>query len=633
MKFNAFGRRVSTTKEHKDILSESVAELIKYRDASRARKQKVVENEKWFRALHWDFFRSENYKDMPEPTTNYLLSNILNKHADMMDSFPKPNVLPKEQSDEQLAQSLTSIVPLVFQNNEFRSVYSNVAYTKLKQGYGIYSATWSDDMTGGLGDVQINEVDLTTIYFEPGIKHIQHSKSIYVVSMVDNEKLRTVLEQSNPDAVNHVGSSNVLQIEKYPTIDNIDYSNMTLVIDKYYKKNGKIHFMKFIEGAILYWTEDPKHGERYANGFYDHGKYPFIVDRLIPETESVYGIGFIDIMKNPQMYIDKFDQIMLDNLLKSGRKRFFAKENGNINEDDFADWSKDVIRVVGDVDDRHIKEFQVSQLDPGINNYRTAKINELKEISNTNEFSRGEAGKGVTAYRAIAVLQEAANKVSRDMIGDTYEACRQLYVMSIEIIRQFYDAPRMFRITNDEGVFSFQQFSNEGLKPKVDPILGTTSKADFDIIVVPEKNDPFNQAATNELMMEMYQRGFFNPDMAEQSLIAMEMMQFEGKEKIKAMIKENSKMINALNQLMQENVKLKQMVQRLTGRNLGVEMPERTQNDGSNNNGSRQAQEAGRQSDEVQLRGNNGGRAYTDRPMQRDQRANVDRGRGTQQPY
>lgn len=590
MNFNLFGRKVSVsmqTKEHKDILKESIEELMKYKNASEQRKQKAIDQEKWFRALHWDFFRQEYQKGMPEPTTNYLMSNILNKHADFMDSYPKPNLLPEEQSDESLAELMTSIVPTVIKRNKYKKVFSNAMYTKLKQGYCYKAVTWDPGAASGMGDIKVNELDVVKVYTEPGIKDIQDSKSIYVVDLIDNDKLSTILQHNNPELAPHVGGQNLLNVKEYPQVDDVDTSNMTLIVDKYYKKNGILHFMKFIEGGCIFWSEDPKHEGKYDKGFYHHGQYPITVDVLIPEPNTIYGIGFIDIMKNPQMYIDKFDQIMQNNMFRASKSRFFSRNDGSINMKQFNDWSVDVVECEGNVGEDSIREFKTQQIDPNVIAYREAKISELKEVANTNEFSRGEAGSGVTAYRAIAVLQEAANKVSRDMIAFTYDTYAEEIEMVMENIKQFYNTPRMFRITNDEGVFEFKSINGKMLADRRDPELGTHTPIRFDIDVVPEKDDPFSSAANNELQMELFKLGFFNPQVADQALIALENMNIAGKEKIKKMIKENAqlfKMAQMAQQLMEENNKLKAVVQHHTGVDMGAQMPqkEETTNDQSN---------------------------------------------------
>jgi hypothetical protein len=55
----------------------------------------------------------------------------------------------------------------------------------------------------------------------------------------------------------------------------------------------------------------------------------------------------------------------------------------------------------------------------------------------------------------------------------------------------------------------------------------------------------------NQLALEFYDRGFFNPQLAEQSLQCIDMMDFEGKEKVRQGIQKNSMMMQQLQQLQQ----------------------------------------------------------------------------------
>lgn len=46
--------------------------------------------------------------------------------------------------------------------------------------------------------------------------------------------------------------------------------------------------------------------------------------------------------------------------------------------------------------------------------------------------------------------------------------------MCIELIRQFYDLPRQFRITGQLGIEQFVSYSNSGVKPAVQGMIGDT---------------------------------------------------------------------------------------------------------------------------------------------------------------
>ncbi len=62
----------------------------------------------------------------------------------------------------------------------------------------------------------------------------------------------------------------------------------------------------------------------------------------------------------------------------------------------------------------------------------------------------------------------------------------------------------------------------------------------FDIQVKAEKQNPFSTMTQNETAVNLYQLGFFNPQMAGQALIALDMMNFEGKDEIIRKISEQA---------------------------------------------------------------------------------------------
>lgn len=99
------------------------------------------------------------------------------------------------------------------------------------------------------------------------------------------------------------------------------------MVDWYYKvraEDGRtlVHYVKFVGETLLFASEDM---DEYADrGFYDHGKYPFVFDALFPEKGTPCGFGYVALCKDPQMYIDKLSQAVLENALRAGKKRWFT---------------------------------------------------------------------------------------------------------------------------------------------------------------------------------------------------------------------------------------------------------------------------------------------------------------------
>ncbi len=541
---------------------EGLAILQRYFAGASELDRRVQENEEFWRSRYWSVINKKgaNTQDRPEPVSQHLINIILNKHADLMDNYPKPNFLPREQADEQESRKLTDVVPLILDENDYRTNYSEAGWAKLKHGFSIKGVFWDHEKEHGLGNMDLPCLDKLRVYWQPGILDIQDSRNLFILNMEDDDALREQYPGIRID-----GDKAVTPLEYAGQATQGDpIAPQTLVVDWYYKRrkpdgNMAVHMIKLVGAEVVYASEDdPDVGEA---GLYDDGMYPLIIDVLFPEAGTCHGFGFVDIARNPQMYIDKLDQLIIENALMAGRKRWFTKSNSSINMEQFRDWSNPFVTVTGQLDEQNLREIDVKPLDPFISAHRQGKIAELKETTSNDVFNSGTGGKGVTAASAIYALQEAGNKVSRDMIGMTYNTYRKEMTMVISRVRQFYNVPRPFRIDRPDGSSEYTSFDNSGLQPQPYPAMypGEEPKyrnPEFDIKVSAEKSSPYSSMVENERATALFGAGFFNPQMAESALIALEMMQFEGKEKIAELIRQNSAMYQQMMQMQQALVKM-----------------------------------------------------------------------------
>lgn len=556
-------------KEAEQILSE-------YRRGKQNLDQRIVDNEQWYKLRHWpQMGRTEDQVASqidPAPTSAWLLNTLTNKHADAMDNYPGINVLPREQEDERDAKMLSSIIPVILERNDYEQVYSDTWWYKLKTGTGVTGIFWDSSKNNGLGDIDIRKVDILNLFWEPGITNIQDSQNLFHVEYVDID----VLKDAYPDL--EFGKSSIIQVTKYLYDDSIDMTDKLAVVDWYYKANrgGKniLHYCKFCAGQVIYASEDdPQYADR---GFYDHGDYPFVFDTLFPTEGTPAGFGYIDICKSPQTYIDRLDEVLLRHSMMSAQPRFFVRQDGILEEKEYADWTKPFVHYNGSGDPREsIIPLEIPEVPSIVENIRLQKIDELKETTGNRDVNSGGAS-GITAASAIAALQEAGSKSSRDMIKSAYRAFQRVCYMVIELIRQFYTEPRMFRITGNDGSFTFEQFDGRTIAEKP---LGTDFGQDmgyrvpiFDISVSAEKQSPFSQVAQNERAKELYQLGFFRPDLADQALAALDMMAFEGKDKVVARIQQNGTLFQQVQQLQAQMMQLAQIVDAQNGSTIGQQL-------------------------------------------------------------
>jgi len=348
--------------------------LTGYKEGKINLEKRIIENNRWWKLQHWGIIGNANPSD-PKPASAWLFNCISNKHADAMDNFPRPCVLPREENDRAEAGMLSEILPVILEYNDFEQTYSDAWWYKLKMGTGCYGIFWNPSLENGLGNIDIRQLDLLNMFWESGIKDIQESRNLFTVELADNE----VLISKYPFLNGKLGT-NTVDVAKYVYDDNVDTESKSAVIDWYYKKiiNGRevVHYCKYVGDTVLYASEN--NPLLYEKGFYDHGMYPVVFDVLFGDEGTPCGFGYIDIMKDVQMYIDKLNQIILKNALQSGRRRFFISDNSGINEEEFADWSKEFVHTSGSLDERNIREITVSQLDGSVITLLAQKIEELQ---------------------------------------------------------------------------------------------------------------------------------------------------------------------------------------------------------------------------------------------------------------
>lgn len=524
--------------------------LCEYKRGKASLERHIVENERWYKMRQWEFMRRED-DNSPEPASAWLFNVIINKHADCMDNFPCPNVLPREEGDRRDAQMLSGIIPVILERCEIEQVYSDNSWYKLKNGTCVYGIFWDSSLDGGLGDIDVRPVELLNIFWEPGIRDIQKSRNFFSVELCDND----VLESRYPQLSGKLGGGYAgFDLAQYRHDESIDISCKSIVIDWYYKKlsgtREVVHYCKFVGDTVLYASENqPDYAER---GYYDHGLYPFVFDALFPVEDSPCGFGYVDIAKNPQSFIDKLNSAILDNTMMSAKPRWLIKKDSAINHEEFLQWNDPLIEVEGSLDESHVRQLNVDSLPGSVLSVLQFKIEELKETSGNTSYAQGVGG-SVTTASGIASLQEAAGKLSRDMVKSSYRAYSKICYIVLELIRQFYDEVRQFRIAGG-GTEEFASFDNAGIRERtsIAPDGNEYSrKPIFDIKISAEKQNAYQRNAQNELAVNLLNLGVFDPSRVDMTLPMLEMMSFEGKDKLIETLSKNATIQQKLMQVIQ----------------------------------------------------------------------------------
>lgn len=559
--------------------------LRKYKEGKTRLEQKIIANEEFWKLRQWNYMKDG--KDDFKPATAWLWSCIQSRYSDAMDSYPTCNFQPRQQDDKMEAKKLSSIVPVILEQNRYEDVYSDIVWYTLKHGGSVQGIFWDGSKHNGLGDISVKKIDFINLFWEPGITDIQESQNLFNTELISND----ILEQRYPQCKGKLGTKTVA-LAKYLYDDRVDTSDKSVVIDWYYHAyvNGKktLQYVKYVNDIVLYATEneitkpekvvvDPDtgipltipQGESMAErGLYDHALYPFVTMALYPVEGSICGYGLTDIGRDTQLQIDKLNKAITDNSIIGTTPRYFIKNDGSVNESEYADLSKDFIHVEGQLGEENIRPVDTKPLESIYVNFLTQKIEELKYVTSNQDSNNGIVPTGVTAGSAIAALQESAGKNARSSNKTFHRAYREVCYQIVELIRQFYDIPRTFRIMPDGIGEEFVSYDNSGIVPQKQTTMGMNTGLrvpEFDIDVTTEKANPYKKMEINELAINFYELGLFNPQMTDQALACLDMMDFTKKEEIMQKIRRNGTLQEMMIKYQQLALQLAQKISPETG--------------------------------------------------------------------
>ena len=525
-------RRITAERLH-----EASTILKKYKSGKARLEKRLADDEAWWRGRAWDGSEQKNPGSARRPT-KWLVNVIMGKHADMMDAYPEPVILPREEGDEQQARMLSDILPVILEQNHFEEVYNRQAWEKNKHGTAAYAVYWDHSKLNGLGDISICGIDLMNLFWEPGVEDIQKSRNVFLVSAQD----RKTLQKQFPLLQDQDMQSDFF-LSAYQTEETIQRSEKALVVDWYYRgeETGRsvLHYCKFCGQTVLYASEDDP--SLAGKGWYEDGLYPFILDTLFPQKGSPAGWGYIDLGRDTQEEIDLLTEAITLNARAGAIPRYFRRTDSPINLEQFLDFSNPVVEVEGGLGEADMLPIRHYPLDAVYVQHLNNRIEELKQTCGNQDVSNGITS-GVTAASGIAAQMEAAGRTSRDGNAGTYRAYTRLLEMVIERVRQFYDVPRSFRIVGRQSAYEFVRFDNSGLQLQMNPQLAGQDmgwrKPVFDIQVSAQKGNAYSKMAQNELALQLLRAGVFSPALADQSAALLSVMDFKGREELKRKVQE-----------------------------------------------------------------------------------------------
>ena len=470
-----------------------------------------------YRGEHWNEVPVTDPNE-PRPVTPILQSTIENITADLMEQVPEALIRPESEEDTYAAKVIEDVIRRNHDAASYAVEYRKLIHDLLVGGYCVQEVGYDRDENGGLGGAFLRWVDIRSILFDPTVTDLQDGRAVFKLAL----RPRTWIEAHYPDVSAQIDACS--PDDAALAGDEIlvpDPKEVRLLLEYWWREYDaaeeryRVHMALLCGGTVL---EDSR--ETKPQGYFDHGRYPFVTTALYPRKGSALGFGLVDLFGTQQLYADKLDQLVLKNALMASHNKLLVTDASGFDPDDLRDWSKEV----------HTGEslngvtwFSTPPLPSYLLNYIRAMREDIKEESGANDASRGTAPSGVTAARAIEALQEMSTKRARMATEALHEAFRCAVRMEIETEREFNCFARPIAITlggdRHEAYFIRELLEKVGPDQRPVPI-------EFLISIKAVRRNRFAVDAQNDLMLKLFSMG------AIPAKQAIELMVFEGKEQV-----------------------------------------------------------------------------------------------------
>ena len=555
-----------------EVVLRAYNEFMEYHNETQMWRLERMDNQRFYNVQNKDHLKGVDATKDPSTVIHSTVESLV---ADCNDSFPEPYILPQEKNDRLFAEQLSAITRHVLDKREYDITFTQKNRRLCIDGLAIQEVYWDKSLYNGLGDVNIRPVNAVNFYWDTHTDDIQEGRSVIKVayhpkewyaSRYGKDVFEHMVEGRDP-----VGEE-IHEYVKKLGLAAYDDTKDVMLMEYWFKECDednpdikRVHVLKIAGGRIL---EDSR--KKLPEGMYDDGMYPFIAEPQFQVQGHAHGLSVVDIFKRRVITLDRLNQYIIDGAGRMSKSRHFVEKDAEVDMEALRNEEEEIIFCKG-ISTNFIQPFTPVSLPPWIRDWLMVLTEELKSESGQNDFSRGNAGKGITAASAITLLQEASSKRSRLLVTQLYSGFRKLVSMVISRIAQFYTEDRTFYILGikDEELTLNASMFTEGGEREVeretpDGIMERikerrTRPFAFDVNVQAQTKPPYQRMQKNQLAIELLQmsQGQF-PLQA-----AIEMMDFEGKDQVLKVLGEETQKDVMIQQLMAQLEQFQQQAEQI----------------------------------------------------------------------
>lgn len=490
--------------------SESEEKTIKMVDRlfQRSKNAKKAYDEKWLD--YYRMFRGKQWKDARpsyrhSEVINLVFRAIQSEVPILTDGLPKPEFLPVEPNDFELAQILNDVLDSDWTANNWAYKFTEALYDSHIYGNGFGCLKWDADLLDGMGGIDFHSADPFYQFPDPYSMDVNEKSRYYIeAEPVDIE----VLKQRYPEKAQFIKA------------DIVDITKRDKQVSEQVRYKSPTDNRTVLEGSSSYdlesrnealevccYVKDMEETEeetesinqetgeisklyvkklKYPNGRkivvingvlcsdepipYDDQKFPYIrlTNYILPR--EFWGISEVEQLESPQKIFNKLVSFALDVLTLMGNPIWIVDNTSGIDTDNL--FNRPGL-IVEKEPNSEVRREEGVQLQP----YVLQMIDRMKgwfdDISGSNDVSRGVRPEGITAASAITALQDAAQTRLRQKTRNIDTFMQNFGQMYISRVFQYYTAPRVFRITDNQNSSKYFKFH---VDQTIDPNTGEAVK-------------------------------------------------------------------------------------------------------------------------------------------------------------
>lgn len=137
---------------------------------------------------------------------------------------------------------------------------------------------------------------------------------------------------------------------------------------------------------------------------------------------------------------------------------------------------------------------------------------DIQEILGIYSLQQGDATSAPPTYRGIVSLDEFGQRRIKSKQADLESALTEFAKVLVEMIQNYYDSPRIFRLLDPSGLTREAKINvpYDGVDPGIKFKLNDVTVGRYDVVVVSGSMLPSNRWAQLEYYLEMYKMGLID---------------------------------------------------------------------------------------------------------------------------